>query len=134
MSLPLALIFGDKGIPVKNENFILIKIRRSSASYQTILDIQRLMPHSMLLYCDAMKPIMIGDVFGKVLKLIPIEHASSKNTSILYESHHLDFTPVNSNQLSTFHFQLRIANGHLIEFAHKNIHVLVNILFRQKQK
>ena len=95
-----------------------------------VIDVYRLIPHSLLVYCDIIKPIIVGSTYAKVIKLLPIRTQQEDRNMRFYESQHLDFVPIALNAISSFHFELRLANGCLIKFKKSDITV-VNILIRR---
>jgi hypothetical protein len=105
-----------------------------TGKFTSPISVKRLIPHSILLYCDIIRPIIIGSTYAKVLKLIPITRITAKNDYEIYESQHLDFTTIENNSLSTMQFQLRHTNGVLLSFGNNKSEVLINLVFRKKRK
>jgi hypothetical protein len=101
--------------------------------YDLPTDVFRLTPHSLLLYCDIITPVIIGDSYAKVLKLIPLVDSqkinTEKNNYIFYESQHLDFIPLAHTTLSTCHFSLCHVSGVPFLFNNKNQEVNINLVF-----
>jgi hypothetical protein len=98
------------------------------------IDISRLSPHSFLLYCDIITPVVVASNYVKVLKLIPIltnqeEKTLEKSSYIFYESQHLDFIPLAHTTLSTCHFSLRHISGAPFMFNNKRQEVNINLVF-----
>ena len=98
--------------------------------YGTGISYNRLRPHSLLLYSSLGRPIIIGSIRAKVLKLIPIDkvdHASA----ITYESRHMDYVDIPHDTISSMDFELRDTSGMPIEFTSDEA-VHINLLIRKK--
>lgn len=129
----LAYILGAS--PSTNEEYAELHLtkEKNKGGFISLIDVKRLIPHSMLLYCDIIKPVMIGDTYAKVLKLIPVGNINTKSQFKIYESQHLDFIPLENNSLTSVHFQLRHSNGEIVLFGDNQSEVLINVVLRRKK-
>lgn len=84
-----------------------------------------LKPSIMMLYCNVIKPVMIGAKQLKLLKLISVKKKA------YYECKRLDFIPLSSNYISSIHFQLNRSDGHTIKFKKNYAPVLYTLVFRK---
>jgi hypothetical protein len=101
-----------------------------------IADIDRCLPNAIALYCDFTNPIVAGGKYCQILKFFPLigeEEERSITHNNTYESHHMDFVRVSSNNLQSLQFELRDGNGQIIEFTNTNAVTNVNLLFQKIQ-
>ena len=96
-------------------------------------DLNKLIPHTMLLYCDFVKPTIIGSIYAQILKLIPIAKKEKNTSYISYEAKHLDFIPVNKRTLSTIHLSLKHVGGGDMHFIPKTTPIMISLLFKKIQ-
>jgi hypothetical protein len=99
------------------------------------VDLNRLRPQSMLLYCDAVKPSVVGSVMMPVLKLVPVMPVEGGEEAAYtqYKCEHLDFVTLQSNMLSELNFELRGLDGRKIAFeSEKHPELQMSFVFRVK--
>lgn len=95
------------------------------------IDLNKMRPHIILMYCNFIQPIVVGHTFGQVLQMIP--YYNSGEASILkYEAQHLDFISLSMNDKSVLHFELRDSRGELIPFKETDTEILLTLVFRKK--
>jgi hypothetical protein len=93
---------------------------------------ERIIPNAIFLYTNFTTPLITGDVFARVLKVIPYKNARIETTLSAYESNHFEFVPISMNEDNLLHFHLRDASGNLIPFENENRgEVLVNLILRE---
>lgn len=95
------------------------------------LNLDRLKPTIMMLYCDIIQPVMIGVKHANLLKIIPVKKRSHTKGSF-YECRRLDFERLNTNHVPSIQFQLRRSDGEPIRFYTNNAEVLYTLIFRKK--
>ena len=95
------------------------------------LELQQLQPHLIFLYCDFIKPLMLGSTFGQLLQMVPYNH-ESRSGVMKYEVEHLDFIPLSTNDASTLQFELRNAAGDYIYFENPQQEILMTLVFRER--
>jgi len=86
---------------------------------------------NMLCYCDIISHIYWGEQKMKVLKVIPLFHKNNSNY-VKYQPKHLDFIPVESNEISKIEIQLATSSGQLIQFKKPTDYVELNLQFVKK--
>ncbi len=91
------------GRDITNLNQLNIKAARE-LTFPKKIDLQRCKPNVIFLHCDFISPLIVGDKYMRVLKMIPFSHGK-------YECKHLDFINVMSNNLSSIQIQLMDASG-----------------------
>lgn len=107
------------------------------AGYQGVLpgqiNLNKCLPQNLLLCTDFTTPIIVGDKYSNVLKLIPMPSKCETNEKLLsYEAQHLDFMDIPTNQLQTIQFDFRTLEGIPIKFKDENAVTYINLLFRKK--
>jgi hypothetical protein len=124
LSEPLSYVLGR----ADNNKLVIQSPRTLFSAREANLD--RCKPSTGFLHCDFITPSILGNKYAKVLKMIPLN--SSLGT---FECQHLNFIPINTNNLSTMHFQLTDDNGNVIKFSKENNDdILINLVFEQKRK
>lgn len=93
--------------------------------------IRHILPHVLFVYASIISPVLMGNEYIKILKMVPLEGAQSGYSSIYYECKHLDYVEVNENVLSTINIEIRDISGKLINFR-KDTECHVNMVFIQK--
>ena len=113
---------------------INLTAERKTIGLMQSIDCTRLRPHSFLIYCDIVRPSIIGNTYAKVLKLVPVPKEDKQQYFTFYECQHLDWVTLESNKLSLIQIQLRHTSGELIQFEMGGGNVLINLVFRQKKR
>ncbi len=119
---PLFSYVIGKDITMLNE----LNIREArELTFPKRIDLERCKPNTIFLQCDFVSPIIVGDKYLPVLKMIPFNSGK-------YESKHLDFMKVTTNNLSTIKMQLVDQSGKQIVFNKlENDNVIINLVFRK---
>ena len=128
------ILGGNMNCEVMDTNLRKIILNgQSPIQFQDTIRTDRLVPNSMLLYCNIISPSIVGSTYAKVLKLIPIfnDEKVQNNSIVCYESQNLDFVTLSTNTLSSINFELRTSSGHLVPFKNDS-GVIINILLRRK--
>ena len=95
---------------------------------------KKLYPHVVLVYCNFIVPIVVGNSFGQVIQIIPYFNEDAEEIGVFkYEAEHLDFHPLAMNNKMLLQFEMRSSTGELIPFAEKNAEILINLVFREKK-
>jgi hypothetical protein len=131
----LALIIADLQ-PKHGQMNYQIKLIEVPGEFSASLpvDFSRCLPHNLLLYTDFIKPIIVGERYSRVLKLIPMLESDRKNVESYksYESQNLDFCLISNNNIQTMECELRDASGEIIFFEEEDLPSYVHLLFRRK--
>jgi hypothetical protein len=97
------------------------------------INLHRLTPAAMMLYCDAIDPVIVGSKCVQVLKMIPVDASASMTGRYLsYECKHLDFVDLAESHMPSLHFSLARFDGKLVQFDNAREEVLYNLYFRKK--
>ena len=130
ISALLARVLGHEGVPSHGSyDEVALIAEGERLYYGSSVNYDRLTPHSILLYSNLGKPIIVGSTYAKVLKLIPIEKRTHVSVTS-YESKHLDYIPLSENVISNLEFGLHDSAGLRISFGNDRP-VLINLLFRK---
>jgi hypothetical protein len=129
ISAALAGLFGSSNAGKEDSSTESYRINptKTVLFHNEIKQIERVFPHSFLLYSDIITPIIVGSSKARVLKLVPI----TPNISSHYECTHLDFIRLSNNRLSHMHFELRLSDGRLLPFLDRKTDVILNLMFRK---
>lgn len=95
------------------------------------IDWKKLLPHSVLLYLDCIKPHIVGSQYLRMLHFVPLEQTPKYEGLYNYSVTHLNFCPIDKNILTKFQFELRKTNGELIDISNGN--TFVNLILRKKK-
>jgi hypothetical protein len=97
------------------------------------LNFARAQPHVVLLHCNFITPIVVGNTFGQVLQVIPYYDTAANVSGNLmkYEAQHMDFLPMSMNDRAMLQFEIRNVLGELISFQNKNAELLITLVFRE---
>ena len=91
-------------------------------------------PHTVLVYCNFITPILVGNEFAKVLQMIPYYDSDTDGATIMkFEAQHLDFLPMSMNDASTLQFEMRNSAGDYITFENEDTEILLTLVFREKK-
>ncbi|HEY6435966.1 MAG TPA: hypothetical protein VIY47_05210, partial [Ignavibacteriaceae bacterium] len=96
------------------------------------LNFKKIRPHSILIYCNFITPIIVGSTFARLLKTISFYDDDNANNNLMkYESTHLEFYPVSMNDKMLLSFELRTSSGELIKFENEMEEVVSTLVFRE---
>ena len=85
--------------------------------FDEVPNLEHSIPPWLILYCDVVKPTIVGHSYVPILKILPIEHKSGQNFSgIFYEFDSLEYFEIGINSFQTITFQLRMHDGNFVEF------------------
>jgi hypothetical protein len=118
------LLFGGDGDG--DEESPMLMTGEEYISSEPIYAIDRVYPQTFFVYSDVTDAIMIGGKYANVLKMVP--HARNSTS---YECQHLDFIPINANNIRSINIQIRSSDGRKIVFCDDKDPVIVNLLFRR---
>lgn len=93
--------------------------------------IPHVLPHVLFVYASMISPVLIGNKYIKILKMVPLEMIKTEYSAMYYECKHLDYVEVSENVLSTIKIEIRDVSGKLIHFKN-DTECHVNIAFIQK--
>ena len=80
-------------------------------------DLEHSIPPWIFVYCDLVKPSIVGHTSVPLLKIIPIEYKSVQNLAGRYfEFHTLENYELGNNWFQTISIHLRTHDGYLISF------------------
>lgn len=98
------------------------------------LKFDKLQPHSILLYCNFITPIIFGNSYARVLQIIPFFNSENdaNNDIMKYEAQHLEFLPLLMNDPQTLQFEMRNSSGHLLKFQDGTTEIFITLIFREK--
>ena len=91
------------------------------------MEMDILKPHYMMIYTDMIKPIIVGNTYSKLLRVVPIQHSENYDYKV-QDFRHRENHPLENTLLKTIHIEIRSHTGELINFAEgKQVHL--NLLF-----
>jgi hypothetical protein len=97
------------------------------------VNVNRFTPATMMLYCDAIDPVIVGSRQLQVLKMVPVHLNGNVGSRWLsYECKHLDFTNLAESHTPSIHFTLARFDGKVVEFDNDQEEILYNLYFRKK--
>ena len=86
----------------------------------------------LYLYCDLVKPSLMGGGLHNFLKAIPISNSNLKDSYYrMIEFEHIEFLPISTTQVEYINFELRTSNGSLLEFSDENVHTYLSIVIKE---
>ena len=113
--------------------FLPLKLDSSGKKYFGAIDFKKLHPQIILLYCNFVQPLVVGNTFGQVLQMIPYYNSGIDGGDVYkYEAQHLDFTAMSMNDRATLQFEMRNSGGDLIQFENDSAEILLTLVFREK--
>ncbi len=134
ISSMLSFIIGRVPSP-DHANFLVLEGQKDRKVKLGKLDFDKLHPHKLLLYCNFVAPIIFGNKFGQVLKIIPYGKSVGDDDDgvIKYEASHLDFLPLLMNDRHILQFELRNSSGQVVKFKETTSEILLTLVFREKK-
>ena len=88
-------------------------------------------PEMGLIYCDFVKPSMLGRGEFPILKAFPLlRSASNKSSYHTHEVNNLQYYPISKYDLSTVEFSLRDISGNLLPFRQETANVIISLAIR----
>lgn len=99
-----------------------------------LVQIERCLPHNMVLYCDIISPVIMGGKYCNVLKVVQVPTKDVQTINSTYVSNHLDFVDVAYDRVQSMNFQLQTIEGATVKFLDTHEASHVNLVFRKKEK
>jgi hypothetical protein len=93
------------------------------------IDLNFLRPDYMIAYTNIVSPSIIGGLYSKILRVIPIKNASDADY-IVSEFHHKEYLELQNTEISEVEIELRAHDGNLVDFGFDQ-NVILNLEFRQ---
>ena len=91
------------------------------------MDLNILKPNYMMIYMDIIKPIIVGNTYSKLLRVVPYQHLENCDYNV-QDFRHRENHPLENTLLKTIHVEIRSHTGELINFA-EGKHIHMNLLF-----
>jgi hypothetical protein len=108
---------------------------RESLIFEGIADIASGL-HSPLamIYCDLIESNIVGDVYGPLLRIVPVKYTESLSTNSMYEPENLTFHTIGRSSISSIGFHLKDLAGRDRNFSTLNANdsLIITLLFRHK--
>ena len=129
----LAYLLSKAPTPTE-ETFWPLNMRVGDKGKLGSLNFEKLQPHTVLIYCNFIVPLVVGNTFARVLQMIPYyDNNAEEDGTMKYEAQHLDFTPLSMNDKNTLEFEIRNSSGDLIKFQDDNKEILLTLVFRENK-
>lgn len=130
------LVFPSRGRAFEHAptDIVNLAVKYETGQFFGQLDMRRMHPHLIFLYCNFISPLMIGATFGQLLQMIPYYNSYESGGKVMkYEAEHLDFTPLSMNDASTLTFEMRTAGGDYVYFEDSQQEILLTLVFRERK-
>ena len=96
-------------------------------SLQLPIDINFLRPDYMIAYTNIVSPSIIGGLYSKILRVIPIKN--SEADYVVSEFHHKEYLELQNTEINEIEIELRAHDGSLVDFG-LDQNVILNLEFR----
>lgn len=127
--LPNDLIINNKG--EIEEVFVMYPEENTLELFEKIT-FSKVSPRLLFLHCNFVSPTLVGESYGQILKIIPLEFENENITTLKYDVKNLDFFDVSMNDRSILEFKLCTVDNLLIPFKEESNEIFVTLLFREK--
>jgi hypothetical protein len=97
-------------------------------SLQFDIDVDYLRPDYIICYTNIVSPTIIGSLYSKILRIIPIR--SNNSDYVITEFLHKEYLEIQNTEVSEVEIELRAHDGTLVEFGFEQ-DVILNLEFRQ---
>lgn len=97
-------------------------------SLQFDIDVDYLRPDYLICYTNIVSPTIIGSLYSKILRIIPIRNNNSDY--VITEFLHKEYLEIQNTEVSEVEIELRAHDGTLVEFGFEQ-DVILNLEFRQ---
>ncbi len=97
-------------------------------SLQFDIDVDYLRPDYIICYTNIVSPTIIGSLYSKILRIIPIR--SNNSDYVITEFLHKEYLEIQNTEVSEVEIELRAHDGSLVEFGFEQ-DVILNLEFRQ---
>jgi hypothetical protein len=94
------------------------------------LDINFLRPDYMIAYTNIVSPSIIGGLYSKILRVIPIKN-SGEADYVVSEFHHKEYLELQNTEINEIEIELRAHDGSLVDFG-LDQNVILNLEFRHQ--
>ena len=94
------------------------------------LDINFLRPDYMIAYTNIVSPSIIGGLYSKILRVIPIKN-SGEADYVVSEFHHKEYLELQNTEMNEIEIELRAHDGSLVDFG-LDQNVILNLEFRHQ--
>lgn len=116
-------------LPNQKENTFEFEGEKNETYFFKDVSFQNIIPNVIFIYCNFVTPILTGNGYLNLLKIVPIT-LNKNNNFIRYNISNLDFFTLSLNDESLLEFQLYTYDN--IPFPFKNDEILLTLLFREK--
>lgn len=139
ISHPIADILGFDISKASISNYNYVVVKGDSISFvnptehdvvirmMKLMDVNILKPNYMMIYMDIIKPIIVGNTYSKLLRVVPYQHSENCDYNV-QDFRHRENHPLENTLLKTIHVEIRSHTGELINFA-EGKHIHMNLLF-----
>jgi hypothetical protein len=101
-----------------------------SIMFEHEIDVTRMVPNAVLLYCDIIKPVIIGPTYAEILRTIEVKLEEKGNIS--FQPKLLEWLELSNTNIKTIHFQIKDISGR--DFQLQKDSVALIVLKFQKQQ
>jgi GR25 family glycosyltransferase involved in LPS biosynthesis len=95
--------------------------------FQNEVNLDLLRPDYIIAYTNIVSPTIIGGIYSKILRVIPIK--TSENEYVITEFHHKEFLELQNTEISEIEIELRSHDGSPIEFGFEQ-DIILNLEFK----
>ena len=122
-------ILGFDGIKNTDKDYTMISLTGGVPYvFGREVNLNALKPHLMIVYCSIVKPIIFGDDYLNVLRVLTVPENEEKTGAILQEFQNKHFLELSNTELTEIEINFRTQDGELIEF-HGDSDVILNLEF-----
>jgi len=100
----------------------------SDVIFPSPVSLERMQPNTLMLYTDLVAPIIVGDKYSPILKLL-----TQDSSKLDVQCEHLDFIDLARTNIRHMKFDVRDHRGALVKFVDDGFPLLLNLMFRKKQ-
>ena len=129
-------IIGFNGTLDETKGFTRVKINEAEGVQSNTwllplpLDINFLRPDYMIAYTNIVSPSIIGGLYSKILRVIPIKN-SGEADYVVSEFHHKEYLELQNTEINEIEIELRAHDGSLVDFG-LDQNVILNLEFRHQ--
>ena len=110
-------------IPFSIDNEINNPSPRTQYLFEDEPNLEHSIPPWIFVYCDLVKPSIMGHTSVPLLKIIPIEYKSVQNVAgRYYEFDTLEYYELGNNWFQSISFHLRTHDGYFISFEEGQVY------------
>ena len=132
MAIPLgwAMVLGSSRAPMEDGNVVYTFESGKLHEFEKKINYRAWLPQYMLLYTNFIEYSSFGSYFVPLLRTIPLQPSTTRNTYYFYETKMDKFHPVTFSQIQDVQFRLHTIDGHKIEFSYADGRVILSLKFR----